>query len=73
MNGSATESEVAKFRGLSSTPLILRKRAREGVVNVGGASVEGGACAKGKEEPPPKRPRCSLESNSPLPPEPVGT
>ena len=72
MNGSATESEVAKFQGLSSTPLILRKRARDGVLNVGGASIEGGACAKAKDEPPPKLPRCNLEANSPLPLEPVG-
>lgn len=73
MNGSATEKEVAKFRGLSSMPLILRKRAKDCIPKMGSASVEGGACAKGKDEPPPKLPKCSLEANSPLSPEQVGT
>ena len=72
MNGSATESEVAKCRSLSSTSLIMRKRPGGGVPNVGGALSEGVACVRAEDGPPPKQPRCSLEGKNPVPSEPIG-
>ena len=72
VNGSATESEVAKCQGLSSTSLVLRKRARDGVPKVGGALGEGGACVRDEDDPPAKLPRCTPTDNSPLSPEPTG-
>ena len=67
MNGSATESEVAKCQSLSSTPLILRKRVRDGGYDMAGGTPQGG-----RDEPPHKVPRCCPEDNSPLAPEPIG-